>query len=394
MTKKILIVGAGVVGLNTAYAILKKHADAEIAIVDQHDGVATQTSFANGGQVSVCNTAAWNTWGNVWKGMKWAFNPEAPLSLGTDWSSRKISWLADFVKEIRNSDENTNELVAIAQGSRGLYQELFASGAVKLDSLRNNGIVKLYRSEKTFNSGIFEASYFDSFDEFPVINNSATCHPKWVEELTANIRIGELFNKVHGSVFYPKDFSFDLREYCVKMQEFLQSRGVIFKFNCQVFNGLEQRFDSTIYCAGVGMNECGLLNDLNFKIYPVKGYSNTYILNKPLNMNTSILDEDLKIVATPLGDNVLRVAGTAELSGYDYDYGTDHVRNKLLHNWAVENGFVDKYAQFMPYSCLRPMTPNMLPFVRQHDGKIYHGGHGHLGQTLSMQTAAWVANIV
>lgn len=408
--KKVLIVGAGVVGLNTALQIQLNHGTStEITVVDKQTGPAAVSSFANGGQVSVCNAAVWNTWGNVFKGLKWMLKDDAPLRISPTLTPHKISWLRQFVSQIKNETENTEETLRIARASRQMYNDFINSNPFELNSLLRGGIYKVYRTTKSLKNGIDEGIRFSEFGERTIINDykhgqyevdSDSFEITNFHELLANIKIGNLSSKIVGGVYYPDDFSFNLYEYCFKVYKFLEERGVKFRFNEYIMRGWDDQFDLIIYCNGVEVNDVAHVHNVDVNVYPVKGYSVTYTLpaNVELPVNTSILDEDMKIVCSIFKqehNTLLRVAGTAELDGFNYSYHENHPRIQLLHNWAVEQGLVDKTQKFMPYSCLRPMTPNMLPFIRRiSDKKIIHGGHGHLGQTLSMETARWVSNLI
>lgn len=407
--KKVLIVGAGVVGLNTALQIFLNHgSDVQITVVEQMSEVATQTSFANGGQVSVCNSSAWNTWGNVFKGIKWLFDGTAPLKISGNLTRQKIQWLGKFLSEIKNEAENTNETFEIARKSRALYNEFFNLNAIDLPSLNRNGIYKVYRTAESFDRGVDESQKFNRYGEPSIIRdmglNLHIGHNIDFEnfkyaEMLADLKIGGLASKIVGGVFYPLDFTFNLHEYCVNLHNFLKENGVKFIFNSYIINGFDNLFDIIIYCTGVGVNDIGMMHGVEIDVYPVKGYSVTYDLSSNLDLNTSILDEDNKIVASVFnggnGKKMLRVAGTAELCGYDYSYSQVHPRIQMLHNWAVEHELVDNNTPFMPYSCLRPMTPKMLPFIRRiAPNKFIHGGHGHLGQTMSMETARCVSQLI
>ena len=121
----------------------------------------------------------------------------------------------------------------------------------------------------------------------------------------------------------------------------------------------------------------------NLNIYPIKGYSITY-QNAYEAPTISVLDDDRKIVASPFGNNVFRVAGTAELAGWNHDMREDRI--KPLADWVKENTFVDK-DNYEKWSCLRPMTPNMLPVVGKVKGLWVNSGAGHLGWTMGMALA-------
>jgi len=102
------------------------------------------------------------------------------------------------------------------------------------------------------------------------------------------------------------------------------------------------------------------------------------------------LDDEAKIVASRLGSR-LRVAGTAEISGYNYDIR--HNRVQPLIDWVTKWFPHIRTEHVIPWAGLRPMTPNMLPIVRRSkvDNIWYNTGHGHLGWTLSAATAEIIA---
>jgi D-amino-acid dehydrogenase len=104
----------------------------------------------------------------------------------------------------------------------------------------------------------------------------------------------------------------------------------------------------------------------------------------------SLLDDDRKIVSSRLGDR-FRIAGTAELTGVNYDIRRDRI-DPLL-NWVRENFPNVRTSTYNPWACLRPMNSNMMPIVRRSKNPRvwYHGGHGHLGWTLGAATANQLA---
>ena len=92
--KSVAIVGAGVAGITTAYFLGKK--GYRVRLFDPN-GVAEQCSYANGGQLSVCNAETWNTYSNLIKGIKWMSKNDAPLAFRNDiWSWDKFRWVVGF----------------------------------------------------------------------------------------------------------------------------------------------------------------------------------------------------------------------------------------------------------------------------------------------------------
>src|SRR6059058_5418379 len=101
----IAVIGAGITGVTTAYALVEHGFD--VTVFDRHRYAAMETSFANGGQLSASNAEVWNNWSTVLKGISWLFRGDAPLSLNLKPSWHKYSWLAEFVGNIPNYRTNT-----------------------------------------------------------------------------------------------------------------------------------------------------------------------------------------------------------------------------------------------------------------------------------------------
>ena len=142
-----------------------------------------------------------------------------------------------------------------------------------------------------------------------------------------------------------------------------------------------------VVCAGIGSRKLAKsVNDV-LDIYPVKGYSIT-INNPEIAPWTSMLDDEAKIVTSRLGEDRLRVAGTAEFNGYNTDIIQSRI--KPLIEWSERIFPGINTENITPWAGLRPMTPNMMPIVRQskNNKRVYYNtGHGHLGWTLSAFTA-------
>jgi D-amino-acid dehydrogenase len=130
-------------------------------------------------------------------------------------------------------------------------------------------------------------------------------------------------------------------------------------------------------------------------VYPVKGYSITINNVDPKHLpKVSLLDDEAKIVTSSLG-NRFRVAGTAELAGENYDIRRDRIEPLL--SWVHTNFPNINTHDYTQWACLRPMTPNMMPIIKQSDktkNVFYNTGHGHLGWTLGPATGKRLAELV
>ena len=157
-------------------------------------------------------------------------------------------------------------------------------------------------------------------------------------------------------------------------------------------------FDAVVICAGTASRAMAAMLGDHVNVYPVKGYSITVQLDDAASRaaapKVSLLDDATKLVSSRLGEDRLRVAGTAEFNGYNDDIRADRIRPLL--RW-VEQCFPGvSTRKVIPWAGLRPMLPAMLPRVGpgKAPGVYYNTGHGHLGWTLAAATAEMVAEVV
>ena len=98
--KTIAVIGGGITGVTTAYALAKR--GFTVTLFEKHRYAAMETSFANGGQLSASNAEVWNHWSTIVKGLKWMLKSDAPLLVNPKPSWHKLSWFAEFIGSIPN----------------------------------------------------------------------------------------------------------------------------------------------------------------------------------------------------------------------------------------------------------------------------------------------------
>ncbi|MFP5393763.1 MAG: FAD-dependent oxidoreductase, partial [Gammaproteobacteria bacterium] len=157
-------------------------------------------------------------------------------------------------------------------------------------------------------------------------------------------------------------------------------------------------FDAIVICAGTGSRRLAAMLGERVNVYPVKGYSITVNLNDAASRaaapHVSLVEDDAKLVASRLGEDRLRVAGTAEFNGIDHDIRADRIRP--LVRWVERSFPAIDTRSVVPWAGLRPTLPAMQPKVGpgRAPGVFYNTGHGHLGWTLSAATADLVSAMV
>lgn len=388
---KIAVVGSGIAGITAAYYLARS--GHSVSVYDQESYPAMRTSYANGGQVSVSNSETWNSWSNVFKGMRWMFSKDAPLLIRPGLDFDRALWITRFLlATARNERErNTIETIKLGIESRRLYEDIIRIEKLEFDQSKS-GILHFYSDRK----------YFDHAKSLQKIYESNGCEwsiltPAQVRKVEPNMR------HVHdmvGGVWTESDWTGDIHKFCYKLFLVLQRKyHVKFHFNTAIdsITELASCSDRVVVANGVdSVRFSRELDDYN-PIYPVKGYSITVNLDNAGEKycpKVSLLDDQAKIVTAKLG-NRLRVAGTAELAGVNYDIRRDRIEPLL--NWVHENFPKISTRDYSSWACLRPMTPNMMPLVKRstnHYKVFYHTGHGHLGWTLSPATAVQVTDLI
>ncbi len=404
--KKIAVIGAGIAGVTTAYALVKR--GFRVTIIDSRRYPAMATSYANGGQLSASNAETWNTPKNIVSGLKWMFKADAPLLFNPSPNIQKYKWMFGFLTEtLRGTHkDNTLHTIELAKRARDVYFTIADEENIEFDLLKK-GILRFYDSQKEFKEDAEKKSWIEQPGmEWEVMS------PDEVVALEPSLTTANSKNKIVGGVYTKSDASGDIHKFCVNLEKVLVEKYDVRVLTDTSVSNLSQRshkilveyddgknldneeYENVVICAGVNtQNFANKLGD-SMNVYPVKGYSVTIDLKNEQSQEgapmVSLIDQPVKIVASRLGDK-FRVAGTAELAGINTDIRQDRIRPLL--RWVKEFFPEVSTESYTPWAGLRPMTPNMMPLTHESKmpGVFYHTGHGHLGWTLSAATAEIVA---
>lgn len=403
MMSTITIIGSGITGVTTAYALAAR--GYSVTVFDRLRYPAMDTSFANGGQLSASNAEVWNSTRTILKGLRWMLRNDAPLLLNPSPSFHKYSWLAEFIGQIRHYRRNTIETTRLAIAARQHLFDLADRERIDFD-LERRGILHVYSNKDEFDaaSRVNELLLEGGLDRRPVT--------------PSEMRVIEpaLQSAYYGGFFTQSDATGDIHKFTRGLAAACEREGVRFVFGAQICDiradseGVRVRWQEegplknelksrrAVICAGIGSRRFASMVGDRVNIYPVKGYSITVNLVDEASQNAaprvSLLDEATKIVTSRLGQDRFRVAGTAEFNGENRDIRADRIRP--LVRW-VERFFPGvSTAQLVPWAGLRPMTPSMMPVVGRGKSSniFYNTGHGHLGWTLSAVTAEMVADAI
>ncbi|MDB5834114.1 MAG: amino acid dehydrogenase [Caballeronia sp.] len=403
---RIAIIGAGITGVTTAYALSERGHD--ITVFERHRYAAMETSFANGGQLSASNAEVWNSMATVLKGLRWMFTRDAPLLLNPAPSWHKYSWMGEFLRQIPNYRANTVETVRLAIAAREHLFGIAEREGIDFD-LEQRGILHMYQQKKDFDTAakVNQLLQTGGLDRRAVTNDEMRAIEPTLQ------------GDFHGGFFTPSDSTGDIHKFTRGLAEVCERRGVRFHYDTQIADiaqrgdgpfglrvlqggiaGDEQQyeFDRIVVCAGVASRQIASMLGDHVNIYPVKGYSITVCLDDAASREgapwVSLLDESAKIVTSRLGADRFRVAGTAEINGFNRDIRSDRIAP--LVDWTRRYFPGVATSRVIPWAGLRPMLPSMLPKVGsgKRRGVFYNTGHGHLGWTLSAATAHSIAELM
>jgi D-amino-acid dehydrogenase len=398
---KVCILGAGIVGIASAYYLNK--AGHEVTVIDRESGAGLDTSFANGGQISACNTIPWANPHVPMQLVKWLGRKDAPLLFHFSADPMLWSWLIKFLMNCRSAKalEGTAKNMRMSLYSRDMMDDIRANTGIDYDYI-GRGILNIQKSQKDFEEAVANAAHLRELGLNNVVLGAEAC-------IQLEPTLETVQNRLAGGVHTPEDESGDAHTFTRKLALAAASRGVVFRYN-ETVTGLEEDagrvtrvltnkggLDVDTVVLSLGAYGPALLKPLglNVPIYPAKGYSMTLPTAGRNGAPTiSITDEEHKLVFTRLGDR-LRVAGTVEFAGFNKEI--DQERAQSLRT-ATEKQFPNAgdFEQATYWTGLRPLTPDCVPIIgRTKLENLYlNTGHGSLGWTMGAGSGKAISDLI
>jgi len=402
---RVTVLGAGVVGVASAwYLAADGH---EVTVIERQPLPAQETSFANGGQISVSHAEPWANPRAPWTALKWLGREDAPLLWRLRADPAQWAWGLRFLRECTTARARANvgAIVRLGLASRAALQSLRRELGLEYDQLER-GILHFYTDAREFEHAIPQAALMRDFGCERVPQTAAVCLA--IEPALAGSRV-----PIVGGTYTAGDESGDARKFTQALAQRAALRGVRFRHG-ETVAGLEcggsrltgvRLASGECVAADITVLALGSYSPLFLKplgirlpVYPAKGYSVTMVLPDGVAAPTvSLTDDGHKIVISRLGQT-LRVAGTAEFNGYDTAINPVRCAALRLRIGEVFPALaganeVDRWAG------LRPATPGNVPLVGDMSGAGLAGlwlntGHGTLGWTLACGSGRLLADLV
>jgi D-amino-acid dehydrogenase len=395
---RILIMGGGVVGVTTAYQLLRD--GHEVVLLERQDGVARETSWGNAGMIAPGHSFVWSSPRAPWILLKSLFRKDQALRFRLSADPRLYSWSLKFLAECTEAKARRNTLRKhrIAMYSQRVLHEVIA--AELLDYDRNaRGILYFYREQAALEAGVAHMQILaDDGQEIRVLDR------RQVQELEP-----ALHGEIAGGIYCPTDetgdshkFTRALADRCVAMGAELHSGTSITGIDTSGdavtavrANGQTFRGDAYVMALGSYSPKLARTISVDLPVYPIKGYSLTIpVGNHQAPPTIGSVDETNLVAISRFGDRI-RATATAEFAGYD----TGHRPEDFAFMTSVVRDLYPDGADYHRaemWAGLRPMTPDNLPVLgrKKHRNLWFNTGHGHIGWTMSHGTARITADLI
>jgi D-amino-acid dehydrogenase len=403
---KVVVLGAGLLGVTSAYFLRQQ--GHEVVVIDRQASPAAETSFANGGQISVSHAEPWANPSAPLKVLQWLGKEDAPLLFRLRADMRQWLWGVQFLRECTpaRTRHNIRQIVQLGTYSRDTLQQLRRDIGIHYDQ-RTQGILHFYTNAAEFEAAHAPAAQMRELGcERQVISADEAVR---IEPALRQVR-----HQLAGATFTAEDESGDANQFARELVKHCEADGVQFRMSHTITalreaggsidhvevtdaEGRFQRIRGDAYIVAMGSLSPLLVKPLGIRlpIYPAKGYSVTIpVADASLAHQVSLTDDEYKLVFSRLGDR-LRIAGTAELNGYDRDLNRVRCEAIVRRVDALFPGAGDSsQAQF--WTGLRPATPSNVPIIgRSRLPNLYlNTGHGTLGWTHACGSGKSIARIV
>jgi D-amino-acid dehydrogenase len=407
---RVIVLGAGLLGVTSAYYL--QQLGHEVTVIDRQATPAAETSFANGGQISVSHAEPWANPSAPLKVLQWLGKEDAPLLFRIRADMRQWLWGLQFLRECSpaRTRHNIGQIVRLGTYSRETLQQLRADTGLAYEQ-RTQGILHFYTTQKEFDGALKPAQQMRALGcEREVISAEEAVR---IEPALAHIR-----PQLAGATYTAEDESGDANRFARELVKICAAAGVKFLMSHTItaireaggqvdhveatdHEGRFQRIRGDAFVLAMGSLSPLYAAPLGIRlpIYPAKGYSVTLpVKDASKAYQVSLTDDEYKLVfsryTSAAGDR-LRIAGTAELNGYDRDL--NRVRCEAIVRRVEElfPGAGDStQAQF--WTGLRPATPSNVPLIgaTKLPNLFLNTGHGTLGWTHSCGSGKSIARIV
>ena len=397
-----LVIGGGLIGLSTAYALQSR--GASVTLIDARESVALETSFANGGLITPSMPEPWNGPGVYRHLAASLFNPRASMRLRLHAIPSLMGWGLRFLKHSApiHYFAACTDNYHLARYS--LEQTAALTDELGLDYDRGTaGTLSVFRAREDYDAKRAICEHVSRLGM-----NYRVPTPAEIVDLVPALESvqDQLFKGIH----YPEDDFGDARRYCEALLPHFEAAGGHAEFGVQVhrlrtsggrIGGVEtsageRTADNVVIAAGVHSPMLAADAGVDLPVKPAKGYSVTVDVPSTDGLPClPVIDDSMHACLTPLGSR-LRMVGTAEFTGFDTRIDAVRTDNlyRLFEALLPELASETDRSTARPWAGLRPMSYDGRPFIGEtHVARLFvNCGHGPLGWTMAAGSGALLAD--
>jgi D-amino-acid dehydrogenase len=394
----VCVIGAGIIGATTAYALSKD--GWSVTVIDSELGAGMGASYANGAQLSYSYVEPLASPNTLSKIPLWLLSRDSPIRWQPQLSWQHLKWLLQFIAHCNASQvhSTTKQLLEISFLTKnGLHGWLSDLGISEHDVLlEKTGKLVIYRNQHEL----------AAVQRQMELQKSVGCEQELFSReqcLEHEPSLASIEHDIAFGVYTASDEAVDCHKLCQLMLK-QADVDVIYGAQLSHFNIKGNRIESAlttqgdisadqfVVAAGNGTN--AVLQQMNqaLLIEPIKGYSVSFpIVNRDRAPHGSITDQSRKVVYARIG-NTLRVAGFAEICGNNLEIDQRRIASLIADTERMFPGAVD-LNDFTSWAGLRPCSPSGIPYIQQigYENAWVNAGHGSLGLTLSVGSAILLA---
>ena len=399
MSKRVVIIGGGVIGLSTALHCARK--GHKVTVLDRNPARRDGCSFGNAGMVVPSHFIPLAAPGMVKLGLKWMWNPESPFYIKPRLSGELFDWCFKFWQAATPAhvERSAPLLRDLSFASRELFEELAAETQNEI-SLVARGLIMLCKTQHGLDD---EARFAAQAVKLGV--PAQVLSPQELAKLDPGVTMD-----VAGGVYFPKDAHLTPEHYLATLMRLAQNLGVDFRWQTEV-SGVEIQgrklvavqtefgkitADEIVLCGGSWSPLLARQLGLKIPIQAGKGYSLTVKQPRELPQLCSIFTE-ARMAVTPMG-STLRFGGTMEVAGLNEDINPVRVQGiiKAVAKYFPKFSPAD-FAGIQPWRGLRPCSPDGMPYLgrtQKFANLTLATGHAMMGMSLSPITGKLVSEII
>lgn len=400
---RVAVLGAGVVGVSTAWQLLKD--GHEVTLIDRGEEAANFSSYANAGCVGAGYAMAWGsprTFAVMRRSLR---RRDEIVRLRPTLDPELWRWARRFRRECtaERAAANTTAMARLCAYSQTVLREVIDDTRVTFDR-RNQGLIYFFRDEAAFG----RAAAASQFMERAGVS---------IEHVDGD-RVAKLLGQsggagIAGGLFAPNDESGDARLFTLALADRCREAGADLLLGAQIERiivqddkavGIETangRVEADAYVVCLGAYSRALLRPLirpfgyDLPIYPVKGYSATFpVRDDDAPPAIGGVDIDRGLAFAPFGSR-LRMTRTLHFDGYRTTYRPRDFKKLIAAAKMTFPGGAD-YREPTCWAGLRPMTPTGVPVIDRTpiDGLWVNSGQGNFGWTMAAGSARILADLL